>query len=58
MTMTDAWVQPMLEELAPRLSWWAGRLMDVAVDPLTESEAAELSSLLLDARNARDDRLA
>lgn len=48
------WVQPVLEDLAPRLSWWAGRVTDAPVEPLTEDEAAELSGLLLEARNAKE----
>jgi len=43
------WVQPVLQDLAPRLSYWAGRLTDM---DLTEEESGVVSGLLIEARNA------
>lgn len=43
------WVQPVLEDLAPKLSWWSGR---VGESPLAPEEAAALAQILIDARNA------
>jgi hypothetical protein len=48
----DDWVQPVLQDLAEKLEYWAGRVGEFSTFAPNDHELAALSAVLLDARNA------